>query len=468
MEQSASGEYERKGDTQLAKTLKRKRDEEASALPAGDTQAEAGDGNDSGKENGKGHESAGDAAAKKIKIHSDSPASPGAVDTAMVKEAAAPSESSEAAARIEELSRSPKARTAIDRSKPTSKTDVKSGGPMERGMKGVQSLTSRGSSHPGTICDEDIFEKLTMLSWNIDATNAENLTVRLLSVVDTIVRLKPVLILLQECTDASVRLFRRFLEKPYFIIEPNEATDWNPYEGAGRSTATKMPYFPLILASRFHLDPIGLGKTFYFPNTVMGRQLLCATFRWRGADGEVESAPSRGPVTLVASTAHLESMKDFGDTRKEQLRIALQWMAEEFLAGQERGGRQAIFFGGDLNLRDSEVEPVREWMAGVGIRDCWEEAGSDFDTWGTWDMVKNRNLYGKAKLRFDRVYMLATMTDEKEAPAHSAEPQPFLKVEKFELEGTKTIDSEDQTKGWAKKRCHPSDHFALYMRFSFS
>ena len=58
-----------------------------------------------------------------------------------------------------------------------------------------------------------------------------------------------------------------------------------------------------------------------------------------------------------------------------------------------------MLFGGDLNMRDSELAGLGGLPAGV--RDVWEQLGSRKEVEHTWDMQRNTNLEmpGKRKPR---------------------------------------------------------------------
>ena len=73
-----------------------------------------------------------------------------------------------------------------------------------------------------------------------------------------------------------------------------------------------------------------------FENTSMGRNLLMVKLIYKQT------------VKMAVMTAHLESTVAYAKQRMEQLKKC-------FKCVQEQDGDLVVLFGGDLNLRDSEV-----------------------------------------------------------------------------------------------------------------
>lgn len=164
-----------------------------------------------------------------------------------------------------------------------------------------------------------------------------------------------------------------------------------------------------------------------FSSTKMERHLL-----------SVEVLCNSYPVVLM--NTHLESMAYSSQVRTVQLKKCFRDCVK---ASPEK----TIIFGGDLNLRDSEV--LSSGGLPQGIQDIWEVCGCDSDLCYTWDTEKNDNLQFKApagpkpKFRFDRVYV-----------RHSQPPR--LTTASFALIGQKRIQPEG---------CFPSDHWGLECLF---
>ncbi|KAL1478549.1 hypothetical protein MTO96_035000 [Rhipicephalus appendiculatus] len=141
---------------------------------------------------------------------------------------------------------------------------------------------------------------------------------------------------------------------------------------------------------------------------------------------------------LVLLNTHLESMGYSSEVRQMQLRRCFRQCRKE-------PPGKTVILGGDMNLRDHEVDSI----GGVpgGIQDVWTACGSDPGSCYTWDMTCNDNLdFGKkitARLRFDRVYVRHS------EPVH-------LMPAFFKLIGQKRLETE---------QCFPSDHWGVAVQF---
>lgn len=138
-------------------------------------------------------------------------------------------------------------------------------------------------------------------------------------------------------------------------------------------------------------------------------------------------------------TSHLESTADFSKQRTQQLKQCLEEMSKV-------EPDCVVFFGGDLNLRDSELQSI----GGLPGRICdvWQATGSRKECLYTWDMMRNTNLTMNGKFkprcRFDRLYY---------RPKSSDESQTFtLMPVYFELEGLERLKT-------CNRFC--SDHWAI-------
>ena len=120
-----------------------------------------------------------------------------------------------------------------------------------------------------------------------------------------------------------------------------------------------------------------------FPTSRLGRVLT--TLRISGGDR-----------TLVAMTAHLESLREGSEERKRQLAEVVHRL---------RHPETLALFAGDTNLRDAETEGLLD-----DIGDAWTMMGSPAELRHTWDPKTTPNIRGgkgwKA-LRFDRVLLSA-------------------------------------------------------------
>ena len=189
------------------------------------------------------------------------------------------------------------------------------------------------------------------------------------------------------------------------------------------ATTPPVHYYPAILVKRSDVQVRGSLECLGFPTTSMGRHLLQLPIEFSG-------------VSTHLMTSHLESMKDHGSERKKQLKTVFSIMSDLHKS-------KACIFGGDLNLRDSEVKSVGLPQNTV---DVWEACGSEEAHKYTWDVGANDNLNwqfpNKPKLRFDRVYL---------SPSHGK-----LQPKSFSLVGKERLPSCGR---------FPSDHWGIWMEF---
>lgn len=94
-------------------------------------------------------------------------------------------------------------------------------------------------------------------------------------------------------------------------------------------------YYTLILTKKKTCS-FKSKNIIHFSNSVMGRNLLQVRVNYKNK------------VDICAMTAHLESTADFAKQRMEQLKTCFKEMIDQ-------DPKCLVIFGGDLNLRDSEV-----------------------------------------------------------------------------------------------------------------
>ena len=210
----------------------------------------------------------------------------------------------------------------------------------------------------------------SLLSWNIDGLDARDLKVRTSTVISVIKNLLPDVLYLQEIVPTTWEILNSGLGSIYEC----------------RCANHELPYFHGVFIRKSKRiiisDSMQIAK---FPHSQMLRHLLHQKVR---IDGHV--------VHLL--TSHLESMKASKDERKNQLSQCI----EEILKCTTRD--EVSIFGGDLNIRDEEVDAVG---LPEGCADVWVMLGSDPEHQWTWDTSANNNLMVKykAKCRFDRLYL---------------------------------------------------------------
>lgn len=164
-------------------------------------------------------------------------------------------------------------------------------------------------------------------------------------------------------------------------------------------------------------------------------------------------------------TSHLESCKGYAKERMKQLQVVMQRM-------KDAPDDVNVLFGGDTNLRDTEVSlpvnlyvvvvvwfPLEEcllWffyqVAKVGLPpsvcDVWERLGKQEHCRYTWDTKANNNktVPYVSRCRFDRVYL---------RPA-SQEGVARLAPDHMALVGLEKLDCGRYT----------SDHWGIYCSFA--
>ncbi|KAL7886970.1 hypothetical protein AOLI_G00046910 [Acnodon oligacanthus] len=249
-------------------------------------------------------------------------------------------------------------------------------------------------------------DQLTVLTWNIDGLDCEDLKERIPSLLEYLGKSLVDVVLLQE------------LIPPYLKILQDIMKDYEFLEGSDNG------YFTAILLRRSRVELLESNIVKY-PTTEMTRNLLIATAKFSGHQ-------------LCFMTSHLESLKISSQERLNQLRRVWKRM-------KEAADGQTVIFGGDTNLRDWEVKK----LGGLpdGILDVWEMLGEPEDCRYTWDTVTNNNkeIPFPARLRFDRVYL------------RTAREGPQLRPDSMTLVGLEKLKCGRFT----------SDHWGILCTFSF-
>ncbi|XP_077488338.1 tyrosyl-DNA phosphodiesterase 2-like isoform X1 [Amblyomma americanum] len=249
-------------------------------------------------------------------------------------------------------------------------------------------------------------EVMTLVSWNVDGLNKNYLHQRISAVCSLTLRLDPDVVFFQEVIpEVEAEIRNHFLHYLYI-----------PGDSQGYYVAT------LLKKDSVRCNSHSVAQ---LNSSKMERHIVLAETTFSNKD-------------VVLLNTHLESMNYSTEVRKVQLRRCFRQCKKE-------APDKTVIFGGDLNLRDHEVDA----SGGLppGVEDVWEACGSDPSLCYTWDMACNDNLdFGgrsKARLRFDRVYI-----------RHS-QPATFVPAS-FRLIGQKRLQVE---------RCFPSDHWGLAIQF---
>ena len=263
------------------------------------------------------------------------------------------------------------------------------------------SETSRSRSRsPRVIPKPSEVTPLRVLTWNIDGldNHSDEIDIlgRTLWVIDQIATLCPHVVFLQELIEYNYSILFQKLGSAYHFIKQENCAQ---------------PYFVAILIHKRTMEYHSPGRI-PFPTSKMGRSAVYLKARLQGTT-----------EWIGFITAHLESLAESSVERKSQLNLCLDHATGPTL------------FGGDLNIRDTEVPSH--------LTDCWVLAGSNKEHQYTWDMSRNDNpkMTGKPRCRFDRLYAL------------NFEPL----ITKFELVGTERVVGLGR---------FASDHFGIFLEIA--
>ncbi|KAG7325785.1 hypothetical protein KOW79_010710 [Hemibagrus wyckioides] len=255
--------------------------------------------------------------------------------------------------------------------------------------------------------EEEGDRKLSLISWNVDGLDTLNIQERARGLCSYLALYTPDVVFLQELIPQYLQYLKKRVVT-YQIVEGNED---------GYFTAM------LLKKSRVKLQS---SEIIPYPTTQMMRNLLCAKVTFLGQE-------------LCLMTSHLESCKDQAAERMKQLKVVLQNIKEE-------PDNVTVIFGGDTNLRDSEV--VQVGGLPPGVMDVWEELGKEEHCRYTWDtkMNNNKGVSYTSRCRFDRIYLRPGKTGAKVSPEHMV------------LVGMEKLDCGRYT----------SDHWGIYCSFTSS
>ncbi|XP_064299205.1 tyrosyl-DNA phosphodiesterase 2 isoform X2 [Phalacrocorax carbo] len=205
----------------------------------------------------------------------------------------------------------------------------------------------------------------SLITWNIDGLDLGNLKERTRGICSYLALYSPDVVFLQEVVPTHLCLLQ-MRAGSYTIIPGN-------IDG----------YFTAIMLKKSRVKLLK-HEIVPFPTTSMMRNLLVVHVSISGNE-------------LCLMTSHLESTKNHSKERLKQLQIVLNKM-------QEESESTTVIFGGDTNLRDSEVTKLGKLPN--NIMDIWEFLGKPQHCRYTWDTHSNTNLDAeyKCKMRFDRIY----------------------------------------------------------------
>uniref|UniRef100_A0A8C5N0E7 Tyrosyl-DNA phosphodiesterase 2 n=1 Tax=Leptobrachium leishanense TaxID=445787 RepID=A0A8C5N0E7_9ANUR len=244
----------------------------------------------------------------------------------------------------------------------------------------------------------------SFLTWNIDGLDESNVAERARGVCSYLALYSPDIVLLQEVIP------------PYYEYLKKRAVSYTIIAGNAEG------YFTAIMLKKARVQ-LTSQEIVPFPNTSMMRNLLVANIKLVG-----------NPVCLM--TSHLESTKEHSGERINQLQILLKKM-------QEVPSSTTVIYGGDTNLRDSEVQKIGGLPS--DILDVWEFLGKPKHCQYTWDTKVNNNLRAPytCRLRFDRIWYRAASNGSQVIPCS------------LDLVGVEKLDCGR----------YPSDHWGLLCDF---
>lgn len=261
---------------------------------------------------------------------------------------------------------------------------------------------------PASSCKtaEEDDSKLSVISWNVDGLDTVNLPERARGLCSYLVLYTPDVVLLQE------------LIPPYVDYLKKRAVSYHIIEGGEEG------YFTGMMLKRSRVQVVD-SEIVAYPTTQMMRNLLVVQATFKGQK-------------LRILTSHFESCKGHAEERMKQLRVVMDRMKE---APED----VTVLFGGDTNLRDTEVAKVG---LPSSVCDIWERLGRQEHCRYTWDTKANCNKGARyaSRCRFDRVYLRPATKDgvPRLAPDHMA------------LVGLEKLDCGRFT----------SDHWGIYCSFS--
>ncbi|XP_054909608.1 tyrosyl-DNA phosphodiesterase 2 isoform X2 [Poeciliopsis prolifica] len=248
--------------------------------------------------------------------------------------------------------------------------------------------------------------KLSLISWNVDGLDPDNLAERARGLCSYLVLYTPDVVFLQELIPPYVQYLKKRAVS-YLIIEGGEEA-----------------YFTGMMLKKSRVKFLE-SEIVTYPTTQMMRNLLVAQVTFKDQK-------------LCLMTSHLESCKGHAQERMKQLHTVMQRM-------KDAPDDVTVLFGGDTNLRDTEVAKVGLPSA---VCDVWERLGKQEHCRYTWDTKANSNktVPFVSRCRFDRVYL---------RPA-SKEEVPRLTPDHMALIGLEKLDCGRYT----------SDHWGLYCSFT--
>ncbi|NXF65118.1 TYDP2 phosphodiesterase, partial [Ciccaba nigrolineata] len=229
----------------------------------------------------------------------------------------------------------------------------------------ADATTSNAGVNSADSRQQEDDSSFSLITWNVDGLDLGNLKERARGICSYLALYSPDVVFLQEVVPPHLCLLQ-MRAGSYTIIPGN-------IDG----------YFTVIMLKKSRVKLLK-HEIIPFPTTSMMRNLLVVHVCISGNE-------------LCLMTSHLESTKNHSKERIKQLQIVLNKM-------QKESESTTVIFGGDTNLRDSEV--TKRGNLPNSITDIWEFLGKPQHCRYTWDTHSNTNLDAeyKCKMRFDRIY----------------------------------------------------------------
>uniref|UniRef100_A0A8C4DIU6 Tyrosyl-DNA phosphodiesterase 2 n=1 Tax=Dicentrarchus labrax TaxID=13489 RepID=A0A8C4DIU6_DICLA len=234
----------------------------------------------------------------------------------------------------------------------------------------LQHSTQTSTTTDSTVKTKDKEEnsKLSLICWNVDGLDGEKQPERARGLCSYLISHSPDVVFLQELIQPYIRFMKKRLEANYTFIEGGN-------EG----------YFIGMMLKKSRITLLH-SELVTYPSSRMMRNLIVVLFKGQ---------------KLCLMTSHLESCKANAGERMRQLRLVMKRMTEA-------PDDVTVLFGGDTNLRDSEVLGLPSCVC-----DVWEQLGEPEHCRYTWDahVNTNRDFQFKCRLRFDRLYLRRAAKD---------------------------------------------------------
>uniref|UniRef100_A0A4W5NK31 Tyrosyl-DNA phosphodiesterase 2 n=1 Tax=Hucho hucho TaxID=62062 RepID=A0A4W5NK31_9TELE len=233
--------------------------------------------------------------------------------------------------------------------------------------------------------------KLTLLTWNIDGLDLNDIKERLSRLLDYLIKYHPDIVLLQEVISPIYQVLQQVL-KPYHVLPGN--------------------FFTAILLRKSRVQLLESSIVNY-PTTEMRRNLLMLHMQMSSYD----SVSFLGHP-LCVMTSHMESMKPQSLERQNQL--IPHWKG----SGPQRHlweRHQPQGLGGETGREGAMCLTCTSCVTRAvypRASDVWESLGQPEDCQYTWDCVTNdnKNLPFPARLRFDRIFLRQAGEGSKDSP----------------------------------------------------